>query len=118
MTRGRTALGVQPWSPAGPTTRWIFASSRIRARAKARNAAFRILRSALSPLRGGSAILGVGEDDEHFVEPREIHHGLGLHLLVDAEIPLHDLGHLRDRDTLWKTAAVAARDQDVSLLHL
>src|SRR5260221_12550552 len=77
-----------------------------------------MLRSALASLRGRSAILGVGHDDEHLVQAREVDHRLRLDLLVDAEVSLHDLGDLRDGNTLRKAASVPARDEHVALLDL
>src|SRR5690606_9334524 len=52
------------------------------------------------------------------VESREIDRRLGDHRLVATEVALDHLGHLGDRDALWKAAADAARDQQIADLDL
>src|SRR5262245_29062861 len=91
----------------------------MRNSATAKMAPFLMVASSPRPLFGnGRAILRVGHQDLHFLEPREIHGRFGLHLLVDAEDALDDVGNLGNRYAFRKAATVTARDEHVSLLDL
>src|SRR2546423_101258 len=100
-------------------TRYRFACTRTRNSATARMAPFLI--SASPPrsfFRNWGAVFRVRHQDLHLFEARKIDGRLRFHLLIDAENPLDDVGHLGNRYPLREAAPVAARDQNIALFYV
>src|SRR5580704_18021738 len=92
----------------------------------ARKATLRMSRPAARTARGliaGGAgwrrlVARDGDEHENVIEPREVHRGGGVHVLVASELALDDLRHARDRDPAREPPSLAARHEQIADLDV